>query len=123
MQCQGAVPPKLQDQPHFNTRYPDVLPLDPGRLQLSVTFRSFADVILCQLDNHLLKPGRQAGKHLYQTSAFHDRKVPSSEYFQTTHCDCRLPAPHPLKLRSPLVLMMGLLHMLNLGISRSISLL
>lgn len=34
---------------------------DPGRLQLRVAFRSFADVILCQLDNHLFKPGRQAG--------------------------------------------------------------
>lgn len=33
---------------------------EPGRLQLRVAFRSSADVILCQLDNHLLKPGRQA---------------------------------------------------------------
>lgn len=65
---------------------------DPGRLQLRVRFRGFVDVTLCQLDNYYLKRG---GRHLCQTSTFHDHKVPSSEYFQTPRCDCRLPT-HPL---------------------------
>lgn len=70
--CWVSCDPKCSVRELFHQNYKSNLILihvtfmccfqDLGRLQPRVTFRSFVDVILCQLDNHLLKPGRQAGR-------------------------------------------------------------